>query len=42
MVMSREKMFQIKLMEREDNPILGEMYSDPCRGRGYSVRRNFS
>jgi hypothetical protein len=37
-----EKVVDIVILERENKPMHRKMYSDPCRGRGYSVRREFS
>ena len=42
MAMFPKIVVDIVIPERENKPVHGKMYSDPCRGRGYSVRREFS
>ena len=42
MVMVPKKIVDIVIPERGNKPVHRKMYSDPCRGRGYSVRREFS
>jgi len=42
MVMYPKKKVDLVILERENIPMHRKMYSNPCRGGGYSVRRKFS